>query len=72
LRRDFAFTATTLTTTTSPVEANLTWALQKGPHSAGGAREGGFPGATRILRELADGPERHARRPAPRRPRADA
>jgi aminomethyltransferase len=44
-------------TTTSPVEANLTWAIQKA-RKAGGAREGGFPGATRILRELAEGPER--------------
>jgi aminomethyltransferase len=44
-------------TTTSPVEANLTWALQKA-RRAGGAREGGFPGAARILRELAQGPER--------------
>ncbi len=44
-------------TATSPVEANLTWALQKA-RRAGGAREGGFPGAARILRELAQGPER--------------
>jgi aminomethyltransferase len=44
-------------TTTSPVEANLTWAIQKA-RRAGGAREGGFPGAARILRELAEGPER--------------
>jgi aminomethyltransferase len=44
-------------TTTSPVEANLAWAIQK-VRKAGGAREGGFPGAGRILRELADGPER--------------
>ncbi len=44
-------------TTTSPVEAALTWAIQKS-RRAGGAREGGFPGAERILRELATGPER--------------
>ena len=44
-------------TTTSPVEAALTWAIQKSRRS-GGAREGGFPGAARILRELAEGPER--------------
>ena len=44
-------------TTTSPVEAGLTWAIQKA-RRAGGAREGGFPGAARILRELAEGPER--------------
>jgi aminomethyltransferase len=43
--------------TTSPVEAGLTWAIQKS-RRAGGAREGGFPDAARILRELADGPER--------------
>lgn len=44
-------------TTTSPVEAGLTWAIQKA-RRAGGAREGGFPGAERILRELATGPAR--------------
>jgi aminomethyltransferase len=43
--------------TTSPVEADLGWAIQK-PRRAGGAREGGFPGAGRILRELAEGPAR--------------
>jgi len=46
-----------LDTTTTPVEASLTWAIQK-VRRADGAREGGFPGATRILRELADGPGR--------------
>jgi aminomethyltransferase len=44
-------------TTTSPVEAALTWAIQK-PRRTGGAREGGFPGAARILKELASGPTR--------------
>jgi aminomethyltransferase len=44
-------------TTTSPVEAGLAWAIQKA-RRAGGARAGGFPGADRILRELAEGPER--------------
>jgi len=44
-------------TTTNPVEANLTWAIQKS-RRAGGDREGGFPGATRILAELATGPGR--------------
>jgi aminomethyltransferase len=44
-------------TATSPVEANLVWAIQKA-RRAGGAREGGFPGAGRILQELASGPER--------------
>ena len=40
-------------TATSPVEGNLTWAIQKVRRS-GGAREGGFPGAARILGELRD------------------
>ncbi|MCB2092817.1 MAG: glycine cleavage system aminomethyltransferase GcvT [Rhodobacteraceae bacterium] len=44
-------------TATSPVEGNLTWAIQKVRRS-GGAREGGFPGAARILGELRDGPSR--------------
>ena len=39
-------------TTTNPVEANLLWAMQKVRRS-GGAREGGFPGATKILAALA-------------------
>ena len=43
--------------TTSPVEAGLTWAIQK-VRRAGGGREGGFPGAGRILKELTEGPER--------------
>jgi len=42
---------------TSPVEAGLTWAIQKS-RRADGARMGGFPGADRILRELTDGPAR--------------
>ena len=42
---------------TSPVEAALTWAIQK-VRRTGGARAGGFPGAARILRELDEGPER--------------
>ncbi|MBW6505974.1 MAG: glycine cleavage system aminomethyltransferase GcvT [Rhodobacteraceae bacterium] len=44
-------------TATSPVEANLGWAIQKA-RRAGGARAGGFPGAERILCELAEGPAR--------------
>jgi aminomethyltransferase len=40
-------------TTTNPVEANLLWAMQK-VRRAGGAREGGFPGAIKILAALAD------------------
>jgi glycine cleavage system T protein (aminomethyltransferase) len=39
--------------TTSPVEAGLTWSIQKRRRE-----EGGFPGADRIRRELADGPAR--------------
>jgi len=42
-----------LDTTTDPVEANLQWAIQK-VRRTGGAREGGFPGATKILASLAD------------------
>lgn len=42
---------------TSPVEAGLIWAIQK-VRRPGGDRAGGFPGAERILRELAEGPER--------------
>ncbi|TWF54204.1 glycine cleavage system aminomethyltransferase GcvT [Neorhizobium alkalisoli] len=44
-------------TTTSPIEASLEWALQKA-RKAGGDREGGFPGAARILGELANGTTR--------------
>ena len=43
--------------TTSPVEAALNWAIQKS-RRAGGDRAGGFPGADRILTELAAGPQR--------------
>ena len=43
--------------TTSPVEANLTWAIQK-VRRKGGEREGGFPGADRILREMESGTSR--------------
>lgn len=44
-------------TSTSPVEAGLNWAIQKIRRS-GGDREGGFPGADRILSELHNGAER--------------
>ena len=40
-------------TTTNPVEASLNWAMQK-VRRTGGAREGGFPGATKILASIAD------------------
>lgn len=39
---------------TSPVEAGLVWAMQKRRRE-----QGGFPGAARIQRELADGAARH-------------
>jgi aminomethyltransferase len=38
-------------TTTTPVEAALTWAIQKARRS-GGARAGGFPGAQKVLGQL--------------------
>ncbi|MET1416004.1 glycine cleavage system aminomethyltransferase GcvT [Roseibium sp. HPY-6] len=38
---------------TSPIEASLIWAIQKRRRE-----EGGFPGADRILREVAEGPSR--------------
>jgi aminomethyltransferase len=46
-------------TTTTPVEANLNWAMQK-VRRTGGARAGGFPGADKVLAQL-DGSS-----PAPR------
>jgi aminomethyltransferase len=39
-------------TTTTPVEAALNWAMQK-VRRTGGAREGGFPGAAKVLAQLA-------------------
>lgn len=44
----------------TPVEASLEWAIQKS-RRAGGAREGGFPGAERILADLANGVSRKRR-----------
>jgi len=43
--------------TTTPVEAALTWAIQKARRT-GGDRAGGFPGADVILRQMEDGPAR--------------
>lgn len=43
--------------TTTPVEAALTWAIQK-VRRRGGAREGGFPGAAVILDQLEHGAAR--------------
>lgn len=40
-------------TTTSPIEADLKWSIQKRRRE-----QGGFPGAARIQRELKDGPAR--------------
>ena len=47
-------------TSTTPVEAALTWAIQK-VRRTGGARAGGFPGAARVLAQL-DGSEPLARK----------
>jgi aminomethyltransferase len=43
---------------TTPVEAGLSWAIQKARHR-GGAREGGFPGAEITLGQLEHGVARH-------------
>ncbi len=43
--------------TTTPVEAGLSWAIQKSRRS-GGARAGGFPGANVILDQIESGPRR--------------
>jgi aminomethyltransferase len=44
-----------INTTTTPVEAALTWAIQK-VRRPGGARAGGYPGARAIEGQLATGP----------------
>ena len=41
-------------TTTTPVEASLSWAIQK-VRRAGGTRAGGYPGAAIVDRQLAEG-----------------
>ena len=43
--------------TTTPVEASLVWAISP-VRRRGGAREGGFPGAARILDQIAQGASR--------------
>ncbi len=43
--------------TTTPVMANLSWAISKA-RRAGGERAGGFPGAARILDQMAGQPDR--------------
>jgi aminomethyltransferase len=44
-------------TTTTPVEAGLEWSIQK-VRRAGGSRAGNFPGAEKILHQLANGAPR--------------
>lgn len=44
-------------TTTTPIEANLSWAIQKS-RKQGGASEGGFPGASKTLAQISDGAEK--------------
>jgi aminomethyltransferase len=44
-------------TTTTPIEAGLTWAIQK-VRRPGGDRAGGYPGAATIERQLAHGMDR--------------
>ncbi len=48
-------------TSTTPVEASLNWAMQK-VRRTGGARAGGFPGAEKILAQLAGGASAPARK----------
>ena len=55
-----------LDTTTNPVEAGLNWAIQK-VRRTGGARAGGFPGATKILAALADGISAEGQKPLRKR-----
>jgi len=50
-----------LDATTTPVEAGLQWAIQK-VRRTGGARAGGFPGADRVLAQLAGGTDAPLRR----------
>ncbi len=45
-----------ITPDTTPVEAGLAWSIQK-VRRTGGDREGGFPGADRILAQLENGPD---------------
>ncbi len=54
---------------TSPAEAALGWSIPK-LRRLGGAREGGFPGAAKVLAELAEGPAatRRGLRPEGRAP----
>lgn len=56
-------------TKTTPIQANLTWAIQKSRRN-GGASSGGFPGADIILEQISNGPKsvRVALRPTGRAP----
>ena len=58
-------------TTTTPVEAALEWSVQKSRRS-GGAREGGFPGADKVLSAVRARRAAPPRRPEGGRPRAGA
>ncbi|HQD83753.1 MAG TPA: glycine cleavage system aminomethyltransferase GcvT [Quisquiliibacterium sp.] len=49
-----------ISTQTTPVEAGLAFAIPKSRRT-GGAKAGGFPGAARVLAQLADGPARRLR-----------
>ncbi len=53
-------------TTTDPLEAGLAWAIQK-VRRGGGARAGGFPGATKIIAACADNAGTVAQKPARKR-----
>ncbi len=53
-------------TTTNPLEAGLAWAIQK-VRRGGGARGGGFPGATKIVTDCADSAGVVAQKPARKR-----
>ena len=44
--------------TTTPIEAGLTWAMQKS-RRRGGDRAGGFPGAAALLQQIVQGAARH-------------
>ncbi|AFW00617.1 glycine cleavage system protein T [Gluconobacter oxydans] len=44
-------------TTTTPIEASLAWAIQKARRE-GGSREGGYPGAEIVLRQVREGVSR--------------
>jgi aminomethyltransferase len=53
-------------TTTDPLEASLAWAIQK-VRRGGGARAGGFPGASKIIAACADNAEATAKKPLRKR-----